>query len=227
MLYNLFFLHGISLFFYLLFDQLKIEHVVLGNLSFNFMRSVICGSIALYSYQNYSKIFDDKCLENDKFKNQLVLFHDRFLHYFIYDLFVMMYQVFVKINKSIRIDLLMHHLLAIFILTYISRNEMYNITLLIGLSEGMSFVSGFKLLSNKLGLKKYSNICIRVRVGYLFFIRMLFLWPSLLYFYYQITNECEKFKKEKNIQLVCFFIGVIVMNEIKWIRSGLKELNRI
>jgi hypothetical protein len=191
------------------------------------MRSVICGSIALYSYQNYSKIFDDKCLENDKFKNQLVLFHDRFLHYFIYDLFVMMYQVFVKINKSIRIDLLMHHLLAIFILTYISRNEMYNITLLIGLSEGMSFVSGFKLLSNKLGLKKYSNICIRVRVGYLFFIRMLFLWPSLLYFYYQITNECEKFKKEKNIQLVCFFIGVIVMNEIKWIRSGLKELNRI
>ena len=139
----------------------------------------------------------------------------------------MMYQVFVKINKSIRIDLLMHHLLAIFILTYISRNEMYNITLLIGLSEGMSFVSGFKLLSNKLGLKKYSNICIRVRVGYLFFIRMLFLWPSLLYFYYQITNECEKFKKEKNIQLVCFFIGVIVMNEIKWIRSGLKELNRI
>lgn len=227
MLYNLFFLHGISLFFYLLFDQLKIEHVVLGNLSFNFMRSVICGSIALYSYQNYSKIFDDKCLENDKFKDQLVLFHDRFLHYFIYDLFVMMYQVFVKINKSIRIDLLMHHLLAIFILTYISRNEMYNITLLIGLSEGMSFVSGFKLLSNKLGLKKYSNICIRVRVGYLFFIRMLFLWPSLLYFYYQITNECEKFKKEKNIQLVCFFIGVIVMNEIKWIRSGLKELNRI
>jgi len=227
MLYNLFFLHGISLFFYLLFDQLKIEHVVLGNLSFNFMRSVICGSIALYSYQNYSKIFDDKCLENDKFKDQLVLFHDRFLHYFIYDLFVMMYQVYVKINKSIRIDLLMHHLLAIFILTYISRNEMYNITLLIGLSEGMSFVSGFKLLSNKLGLKKYSNICIRVRVGYLFFIRMLFLWPSLLYFYYQITNECEKFKKEKNIQLVCFFIGVIVMNEIKWIRSGLKELNRI
>ena len=191
------------------------------------MRSVICGSIALYSYQNYSKIFDDKCLENDKFKDQLVLFHDRFLHYFIYDLFVMMYQVYVKINKSIRIDLLMHHLLAIFILTYISRNEMYNITLLIGLSEGMSFVSGFKLLSNKLGLKKYSNICIRVRVGYLFFIRMLFLWPSLLYFYYQITNECEKFKKEKNIQLVCFFIGVIVMNEIKWIRSGLKELNRI
>ena len=84
------------------------------------MRSVICGSIALYSYQNYSKIFDDKCLENDKFKNQLVLFHDRFLHYFIYDLFVMMYQVYVKINKSIRIDLLMHHLLAIFILTYIS-----------------------------------------------------------------------------------------------------------
>lgn len=227
MLYNLFFLHGISLFFYLLFDHLKIEHVVLGNLSFNFMRSVICGSIALYSYQNYSKIFDDKCLENDKFKDQLVLFHDRFLHYFIYDLFVMMYQVYVKINKSIRIDLLMHHLLAIFILTYISRNEMYNITLLIGLSEGMSFVSGFKLLSNKLGLKKYSNICIRVRVGYLFFIRMLFLWPSLLYFYYQITNECEKFKKEKNIQLVCFFIGVIVMNEIKWIRSGLKELNRI
>ena len=67
----------------------------------------------------------------------------------------MIYQVYKKINNKIRFDLLFHHMLALFVLNLLEYNKMYNLALLIGLSEEMSFVSGFKLISNKLkDLKK-------------------------------------------------------------------------
>ena len=72
----------------------------------------------------------------------------------MYDIFVMIYQVYKNINKKIRFDLLFHHLLAIFVLNLIEYNEMYNLTLLIGISEGMSVVSGLKLISNELNQTK-------------------------------------------------------------------------
>ena len=53
---------------------------------------------------------------------------------------------------------------------------------------------------------------------------MVFLWPSLILFYIDITNNCDKFKNIKNITLVFSLLSIIVYNEIKWIQSGIKEL---
>ena len=139
----------------------------------------------------------------------------------------MIYQVYKNINKKIRYDLLFHHLLAIFVLNLINDYKMYNITLLIGLSEGMSFVSGFKLIMNKLNETKIKNILIYFRLLYLILIRLLFLWPSLILFYNDITNNCNNFKENKNILLVFCLLSIIIYNEVKWIQSGLKEIKRI
>ena len=56
---------------------------------------------------------------------------------------------------------------------------------------------------------------------------MIFLWPTLILFYNDITNNCDKFKKYKNTILVFSLLIIIVYNEIKWIQSGIKELKRI
>ena len=91
----------------------------------------------------------------------------------------------------------------------------------------MSFVSGFKLISHKLNEIKMKKVFIYLRLIYLICIRLFFLWPSLILFYNDITNECEKFNNNKNITLVLCLLSMIVYNEIKWIQSGLKEIKRI
>jgi hypothetical protein len=226
-LFDFIFMHGLSFVIYNLLNIFNIENRFLDNIGFNMTRSLICGSISYYSYKNYNRIFDDKCLENETFSNELIHYHHQFLNYFIYDIFVMIYQVYKNINKNIRIDLLIHHLLAIFVLHIIDDHKMYNLSLIIGLSEGMSLLSGFKLLASKLGLKKYTNMFVSFRLFYLICIRLLFLWPSLILFYNDITNNCDKFKKNKNISLLLLFLGIIILNEMKWINSGFKELKRI
>ena len=61
-------------------------------------------------YGNTSNnIYLDKCLTNENFNNSLKIYHRSFLNYFIYDIFVMIYQVYKNINKNIRMDLLFHH----------------------------------------------------------------------------------------------------------------------
>ena len=226
-IYDFGIMHLLSFLFYELLTYYHIESIFLGNLGFNLTRSVICGSLAYTSYINLNKIYNDKCLLNENFNNDLIIYHHNFLNYFYYDIFVMAYQVYKNINKKIRYDLLFHHILAIFVLNLIDYNKMYNITILIGLSEGMSFVSGFKLISHKLNEIKMKKIFIYIRLLYLIFIRLIFLWPSLILFYNDITNECDKFKNNKNITILLFLLSMIIYNEFKWIQSGLKEIKRI
>lgn len=226
-LFDFIFMHGISYVLFRILNNYKIEKYFLDNIGFNMTRSLICGSISYYSFKNYSRIFDDKCLNNKNLENELIHFHHLFLNYFIYDIYVMIYQVFKRINNKIRIDLLIHHLLSIFVLHLIDSHKMYNLSLIIGLSEGMSIVSGLKLLANKFGFKKHVNVFITFRLFYLIVVRLLFLWPSLILFYYDITNHCNNFKENKNISLLLFFLGIIILNEMKWIKSGIKELKRI
>ena len=226
-IYDFGIMHLLSFLFYELLTYYHIESIFLGNLGFNLTRSVICGSLAYTSYINLNKIYNDKCLLNENFNHYLIIYHHNFLNYFYYDIFVMAYQVYKNINKKIRYDLLFHHILAIFVLNLIDYNKMYNITILIGLSEGMSFVSGFKLISHKLNEIKMKKIFIYIRLLYLIFIRLIFLWPSLILFYNDITNECDKFKNNKNITLLLFLLSMIIYNEFKWIQSGLKEIKRI
>jgi len=220
-------MHVLSYIFYRGLNYFKIEKIFLGNLSFNLTRSIICGSLTYYSYKNLNNIYNDKCIENNEFYDNLKNYHRSFLNYFLYDIFVMIYQVYRNINKKIRFDLLFHHILAIFVLNLIEENEMYNITLMIGLSEGMSIVSGLKLISGELNQIKMKHFFIYFRLVYLIFVRMIYLWPSLMFFYLDITKNCDKFKQNKNTFLVFNLILVIVYNEIKWIKSGIKELKRI
>ena len=220
-------MHALSYLFYRILSKYNIEKIFLGNLSFNLTRSVICGCLTYNSYKNLNNIYFDKCLTNEIFSNNLKSYHRNFLNYFIYDIFVMIYQVYKNINKNIRMDLLFHHLLGIFVLHLLENNKMYNLSLLIGLSEGMSIVSGLKLITNELNQKKLKNMLIYFRLGYLVFVRMLYLWPSLFLFYIDITNNCDNFKEYKNTFMVINLIAIIVYNETNWINSGLKELKRI
>jgi hypothetical protein len=150
-----------------------------------------------------------------------------FLSYFIFDTVLLWYQVYLKIEKKIRIDLLLHHLLAITALIIIESKGLYSISLMIGLSEGMSLVTGPKLISMHFGYKKLTNAFIIFRLLYLIFVRMLFIWPSLIYFYHKVTSSCNKFSNDRNMFLVISLILIILHAEINWLHSGRKELARI
>ena len=224
---DFFIMHSISYLFFRILNNYNIENIFLGNLSFNLTRSVICGCITYYSYKNLKNIYSDKCLENDTLVNNLKDYHRSFLNYFLYDIFVMIYQVYKNINKKLRFDLIFHHVLAIFVLNLISDNKMYNLSLMIGLSEGMSVVSGAKLISNELNLNKIKKLFVYFRISYLILVRMSYLWPSLILYYIDITNNCKNFKEHRNIFMVLNLLSIILYNEIKWINSGIKELKRI
>jgi hypothetical protein len=169
----------------------------------------------------------DKCLENKIILSNFKEYHNIFLSYFIFDTILLWYQVYLRIEKNIRIDLLLHHFLAITALIIIDNYGLYSISLMIGLSEGMSLVTGPKLLSMYYGNKYLTNIFIIYRLLYLIFIRMLFIWPSLIYFYNNVTLECDKYKNDRNIFLVIFLVIIIIHAEINWLHSGRKELARI
>ena len=218
---------SITILFHNILNYFNIEQQLFGKYSINMMRSLICGSIAYEAYNNYNNILSDKCLDNiiiyEKFKD----YHEMFLSYFIFDTMILFYQVYLRIEKHIRIDLLLHHLLAITALLIINEKKMYGITLMIGLSEGMTLVSGPKLLSMYYGNKYLTNAFIIYRLLYLIFIRMLFIWPSIIYMYYRMVNNCDKYKNDNNMFLVIFLVMIIFHAEINWIHSGRKELARI
>ena len=224
---NVFIMGFLTFSFHHIFKIINIEKQMYEKFSINMMRSLICGTIAHEAYKNYPYIWIDKCLENEIILNNFKEYHYMFLSYFIVDTILLWYQVYLKIEKNIRIDLLFHHFLAISALIIIENYGLYSISLMIGLSEGMSLVTGPKLLSMHFGNKYLTNIFIVYRLLYLIFIRMLFIWPSLIYFYNYVTLNCDKYKNDRNIFLVIFFIITIIHAEINWLHSGRKELTRI
>lgn len=218
---------SLSFIFHTVLNQYNIETRMLEKYSINMMRSVVCGTIANEAYRNFHYIWLDKCLDNSKIIIKFKKFHYMFLSYFIFDTVLLCYQVYLNIEKKIRLDLLFHHILAITALMIIEEKQMYGISLMIGLSEGMSLVSGPKLIAMYIGNKYFTNMFIIYRLLYLIFVRMIFIWPSLIYFYYNITINCDKYKNDKNILLVIFLISIIIHAEINWLHSGRKELTRI
>ena len=213
--------------FHQIFKRYDVEKKPYEKFSINMMRSLICGTIAHEAYKKYSNIWIDKCLDNQLILNDFKEYHNMFLSYFIYDTILLWYQVYLKIEKNVRYDLLFHHLLAITALIIIDYYGIYGISLMIGLSEGMSLVTGPKLLSMYYGKKYLTNFFIIYRLLYLIFIRMLFIWPSLIYFYNYVTLYCDKYKEDRNILLVVFLVITIIHAEINWLNSGRKELTRI
>lgn len=225
--YNIFLMGGLTFLFHTGLQSLNVQTHLYEKFSINMMRSLICGTIAHEAYQNYNYIWLDKCLDNNKILTKFQNYHYMFLSYFVYDTVLLWYQVYLKIEKKIRLDLLFHHILAISALIIIEQKKMYGITLMIGLSEGMSLVTGPKLLSMHYGKKELTNAFIIFRLLYLVLVRMLFIWPSLLYFYHNITSTCQKYKDDRNMLLVFFLVLTIFHAEVNWLHSGRKELARI
>ena len=224
---TVFMMKSFTFMFHLFFRNIKLEHRLFEKYSINMMRSVICGFIAHEAYQKYHYLWMDLCLENKIILHTFEQYHDMFISYFIFDTILLLYQVYLHIEKQVRIDLLFHHILAITALITIDFYKMYGISLLIGLSEGMSFVTGPKLISMHYGNKYITNGFILYRLLYLVCIRMCFIWPSLIYYYYQVTSTCEAYKESCNMLLVFLFIVTILHAEINWLHSGRKELVRI
>lgn len=222
-----YFMFFILLMNFLVFSSLNIDNKLFGKINVNVMRSIICGALAHKSYTDFKEIWNDKCLENTQTLENFKSFHYSFFNYFIFDMIIMIYQVYRKIINELRIDLLIHHIIAINVLLLIDNQKMYSLSMLIGLSEGMSLVSGFKLISNHYGNKYITNLFIFYRLVYLIFVRMLFLWPSLIFLYNDITLNCEEFKKNRNFNMVFMFLSIIIYNEFRWIQSGRKELMKI
>jgi len=224
--YNAFIMGSLTLLFHNILKKYNIEDKLFGKFSVNMMRSFTCATIAHEALINYKYIILDQCLSNKIIETRFENYHNMFLSYFIFDTIILWYQVYLNIEKSIRLDLLFHHLLAITVLIIIEKKRMFGITLLIGLSEGMSIVTGPKLLSMYYNNKYWTNIFIVYRLLYLIIIRMAVIWPFLLYFYNKITLECEDYKKERNILLVIFLMGLIIHAEISWLHNGRNELTR-
>jgi hypothetical protein len=225
--YNAFLMGSLTIFFHHVLRKFNVETQLFEKFSVNMMRSVICGTIAHEAYIKYKYIWLDKCLENNLISHKFEVYHNMFLSYFVFDTILLWYQVYLRIEKKIRLDLFFHHILAISALLIIEEKKMYSISLMIGLSEGMSLVTGPKLLSMHFGNKYLTNIFIIYRLLYLIFVRMLFIWPSLIYFYNYITLNCDKYKEDRNILMVLFLIGLIFHAEISWLHSGRNELVRI
>jgi hypothetical protein len=225
--YNALLMGGLTIFFHHILNKYNIETRMFEKYSINLMRSLICGTIAHESYNNYKYLWLDKCLDNIVIYNKFEHYHYMFLSYFIFDTIILLYQIYLKIEKNIRIDLFLHHILAITSLIIIEQKKMFGISVLIGLSEGMSLVSGPKLLSMYLNYKNLTNIFITFRLIYLILVRMIFLWPTLIYYYHKSTLECINYKNERNMFLVIFLISLIFHAEINWLHSGRKELARI
>jgi len=218
---------SMTLLFHHILRKFNVETQLFEKFSVNMMRSLVCGTIAHEAYINYKYIWLDKCLDNQIISYKFEQYHNMFLSYFVFDTILLWYQVYLRIEKSIRLDLLFHHILAITALIIIENKKMYSISLLIGLSEGLSLVSGPKLLSMHFGNKYLTNIFIIYRLLYLIFVRMLFIWPSLIYFYNYITLYCDKHKNDRNLPLLLFLIGLIIHAEVMWFHNGRKELTRI
>jgi hypothetical protein len=142
-----------------------------------------------------------------------------------------MYQHYLGIEKKLRYDLLLHHILAIFTATFIEHHQLYALTPYICLSEGISIFSGIKLLANAIHHPKLATYCIQYRLAFLIYGRMLLLWPYILYLFYSHMSPeygCnpEVYNRE-NISYVMMAIAMIYSAEYLWYVRGKSELKKI
>ena len=211
---------GSSIFiFNQLLKYINVETRIFEKYSVNLMRSLTCAIMTHQSYKTIGYLYYDKCLYNPTIKEDFTDLYYFFMSYFVFDTCIMFFQLYLGIEKSIRIDLFITSLL------FINFYNMYGLIPFIGLSEGMSIVSGPKLLMMNFGNKYITNMFIMYRLFYIMYIRLLILWPSL-FIYYLMASNCTNIVN-KNIFLLCFMLCSIIYAELKWLYSGRNELSRI
>ncbi len=214
-------------FHYVFKNIIPIEKDFMGKISVNMMRSAMCGYFTLQGLQMIHDVWEDPCVQDE---GKLIVYqnlHDQFMSYFVFDTVILLYQKYLGVEKKVRYDLLLHHVLAITSLMLADIYKMYGISVMITLSEGMSIVSGLKLYFMERGYKGWMKATIYYRLFYIVFVRMLYLWPSVILYYHRVTNECEKYQVDRNIYLLVTLIACIYHAEISWIHSGRKEIKRI
>lgn len=224
---HIFFMGSCTVLFNCILNYFNIKEEIFGKYTIGLTRSLLCSAISYSAYKKIFLISNDICLEKS---DNLILYKEynfMFLSYFVYDTIILFYQIYLNIEKKIRLDLLFHHLMGIFSLIMIDNYKLYNLSLFIGLSEGLSIVAGPKLLSVHFGNKYMKNIFVIYRLIYIFFIRFLLIWPSLLYNYHYITKNCDQYKENRNMYLVGGLLLMIINTEILWIFNGRKELENI
>ena len=111
MFYQFLIIGTLNILFHHIFKSYKLETELYEKYSVNMTRSLICASIAYDAYSKFNYLLLDKCLDNIVIYHKFKDFHSMFFSYFIFDTIILWYQVYVKIEKSIRVDLLLHHIL--------------------------------------------------------------------------------------------------------------------
>jgi hypothetical protein len=186
----------------------------------------MCLSFSVQGWKMLGDVWQDKCMENNLIKWEGL--HYPMFGYFVFDTVILGYQRYLKIEKKIRYDLLFHHLIALFVFVMIEYEKMYGMSVLISISEGMSVISGMKIVlmekSDSSGLVKGM---VWYRMMYIFFIRMLYLWPMILYYYLEVTNQCDQYKEGRNVWLVSGLLFVIYHADILWLHNARREIKRI
>ena len=220
---NILFMGGTLGLFHLALNIFNIETNIFEKYSVNLMRSLTCAIMTHQSYKISGHLYYDKCLNNEIIKTDFIHLYHFFMSYFVFDTSIMVYQIFKGIEKKIRIDLLIHHIIAITSLLLINFYNLYGILPFIGLSEGMSIVSGPKLLMMHFGNKYWCNIFIMYRLFYILYIRLMIIWPSMIIYYF-MNGTCNS---QSNIYILGILLGFIIYSEIKWLYSGRMELSRI
>jgi hypothetical protein len=112
-------------------------------------------------------------------------------------------------------------------LGFIDYYKMYPLIVHIMMSEGLSSLSGLKLIMVKQGYTKITKIILNYRIYYLIIMRMLYIWLSCIYHYMEMTSTCEKYKEDKNLFLFYSMMMIIYYFDVQWIKSGYRELNRL
>ncbi len=235
MAYPLFFYTNLSslifltaLFHYPL-QYVRIERVYFERYSVNLMRSVACFMIFSQALQTlFDQNFTYNCISYTESEHDLFYF---FLAYIYYDTVVLIYQHYLGLEKKIRYDLLLHHVLAIFASTFIEKNGLYALTPYICLSEGISVVSGVKLLANVFRRNDMAKYCIQYRMAFLLYGRMMLLWPYVLYLFYSHVNmdgKCDpQVYNMENFGYMMISICMIYSAEYLWYIRGKSELKGI
>ncbi len=207
-------------------QYINLENKYFERYSVNLMRSVSCFMVftealdilVTYGFQNHCASL--------QLQENVDLFYF-FLAYIYYDTVLLMYQHYLGLEKKLRYDLLLHHLLTLFSLTFIQNYELYSFVPYICLSEGISIISGVKLLANIFKHNVIAKYCINYRLYFLIYFRMILLWPFIAYqFYIQMDNkECnsEIFNYE-NFGYVIMAIMMIYSAEYLWYMRGKSEL---
>lgn len=213
-------------------QYIQLEKRYFERYSVNLMRSVACYLICEQSFQLISQkgLFRSYCTYDLSLSTSGTTEEDLFylfLAYIYYDTVVLIYQHYLGVEKKLRYDLLLHHLIALFSLTFIQNEGLYQFLPVICASEGISIVSGLKLLFQALQQKEYTRYCIQYRLFYLTYVRALFLWPFLLYsFYSEIDPEtcANPAISEKNMVYMLMGVGMIYSAEYLWWMKGMSEI---